>query len=425
MMVAEGVFDDPRPQAIFGLHTLSGLPLGVIGYTPGPALAAVDHFKATITGVQTHGAQPQAGVDPVVMASQAILSLQTIASRNVHPLQPVVVTVGMVHGGQRFNIIPESVAIEGDGPHLRSGRPATWWKRAWPRCWAASRPPAAAPIPSTTTAAPRPPSTDRELTAEMIGTVPGTRRDGEHAGTRPDDGRRGLRLLRERGARLLLPAGRPPRGNQDGAAPLAILPRRQRLGGDRHAGDVEPAGGLPTPQRGVGGCSSDQWRDRYGVVVPPPEFEGPSMQYRFKAARIRTRYYLMDLAKHVLGPLPSVLFLLSFLLFAITIFPTTAQRLADRFANQPEQLTLSGRVYIRSATIEKNPSTPADSTRVEIGGFSTTTDATGSYHLSFWTSQRDNIAVVLRLGRITTVERLNLPSTGNHWTRNWVLTEIE
>ncbi len=113
LMVHEGVFDDPRPQAIFGLHTLSGLPLGVIGFTPGPALAAVDHFQATITGVQTHGAQPQAGVDPVVMAAQTILSLQTIASRNVHPLQPVVVTVGMVNGGQRFNIIPESVAIEG------------------------------------------------------------------------------------------------------------------------------------------------------------------------------------------------------------------------------------------------------------------------------------------------------------------------
>jgi len=113
LMLEEGAFDDPRPQAVFGLHALSGLPLGVIGYTPGPALAAVDHFKATITGVQTHGAQPQAGVDPVVMASQAILSLQTIASRNVHPLQPVVVTVGMVHGGQRFNIIPESVEIEG------------------------------------------------------------------------------------------------------------------------------------------------------------------------------------------------------------------------------------------------------------------------------------------------------------------------
>ena len=113
LMLEEGAFADPRPQAIFGLHALSGLPLGVIGYTSGPALAAVDHFRATITGVQTHGAQPQSGVDPVVMASQAILSMQTIASRNVHPLEPVVVTVGMVHGGQRFNIIPESVEIEG------------------------------------------------------------------------------------------------------------------------------------------------------------------------------------------------------------------------------------------------------------------------------------------------------------------------
>ena len=107
LMLREGAFADPRPQAIFGLHALSGLPLGVIGFTPGPALAAVDHFRATITGVQTHGAQPQAGVDPVVMAAQAILGLQTIASRNVHPLQPVVVTVGMVHGGQRFKINPE------------------------------------------------------------------------------------------------------------------------------------------------------------------------------------------------------------------------------------------------------------------------------------------------------------------------------
>ena len=53
LMVREGVFADPRPQAVFGLHTLSGLPLGVIGFTPGPALAAVDHFRAEITGVQT------------------------------------------------------------------------------------------------------------------------------------------------------------------------------------------------------------------------------------------------------------------------------------------------------------------------------------------------------------------------------------
>ena len=112
-MLREGVFSDPSPQAIFGLHSLPGTLVGKVGYTSGPTLAAVDHFRATISGVQTHGATPQTGVDPVVMAAQAILALQTIASRNVHPLKPVVVTVGMVHGGERFNVIPGSVDIEG------------------------------------------------------------------------------------------------------------------------------------------------------------------------------------------------------------------------------------------------------------------------------------------------------------------------
>ncbi|HSF16269.1 MAG TPA: amidohydrolase [Vicinamibacteria bacterium] len=113
LMLEEGVFDDPRPEAVFGLHTLADLPVGQIGFTEGPALAAVDHFKATVKGTQTHGAQPHQGVDPIVMASQVVLALQTIASRNLDPLQPVVVTVGMFHGGERFNIIPAQVHLEG------------------------------------------------------------------------------------------------------------------------------------------------------------------------------------------------------------------------------------------------------------------------------------------------------------------------
>ena len=76
-------------------------------------MAAVDHFKATVKGVQTHGAQPHLGVDAIVMASQAVVALQTIASRNLDPLQPVVVTVGMFHSGERFNIIPAEVRLEG------------------------------------------------------------------------------------------------------------------------------------------------------------------------------------------------------------------------------------------------------------------------------------------------------------------------
>ena len=113
LMLAEGVFDDPTPEAVFGLHTLSGLPVGEVGMTSGPAYAAVDQFIATMRGVQTHGAQPQQGVDPIVMASQAVLAFQTIVARNLHPLEPAVVTVGIFQSGQRFNIIPAEVRLEG------------------------------------------------------------------------------------------------------------------------------------------------------------------------------------------------------------------------------------------------------------------------------------------------------------------------
>ena len=113
LMVAEGVFDDPRPTAVFGLHTWSEMEVGRVGYTSGPAFAAVDHFRIKLRGKQAHGAQPQLSVDPVVMASQVVMALQTIRSRNLHPLQPSVVTVGIVRGGTRFNIIPDEVHLEG------------------------------------------------------------------------------------------------------------------------------------------------------------------------------------------------------------------------------------------------------------------------------------------------------------------------
>jgi amidohydrolase len=113
LMVKEGAFDNPRPSAVFGLHSFALMESGKIGYTPGPALAAVDHFIIKIRGKQAHGAQPQQSVDPIVMASQAVMSLQTIRSRNLHPLQPSVVTVGIIRGGERFNIIPAEVHLEG------------------------------------------------------------------------------------------------------------------------------------------------------------------------------------------------------------------------------------------------------------------------------------------------------------------------
>ena len=113
LMVREGVLESPRPSAIFGLHSFSEMEVGTIGYSPGPALAAVDHFRITIRGKQAHGAAPHLSVDPVVMASQAIMAFQTIRARNLPPLEPSVVTVGIVRGGTRFNIIPDTVHLEG------------------------------------------------------------------------------------------------------------------------------------------------------------------------------------------------------------------------------------------------------------------------------------------------------------------------
>ena len=113
LMVREGVLDAPRPSAIFGLHALADMDVGTLGYSSGPALAAVDHFTIRIIGRQAHGAYPELGIDPVVMASQAVMALQTIRSRNLPALEPSVVTVGIMRGGTRFNIIPDEMWLEG------------------------------------------------------------------------------------------------------------------------------------------------------------------------------------------------------------------------------------------------------------------------------------------------------------------------
>jgi len=113
MMVEEGVLEDPAPEAIFGLHSFPDMEVGQVGYTIGPAMAAVDHFRIEIIGEQAHGAQPHRGVDPVVMASQVVEAFQTIRSRNLPPDAPSVITVGIIRGGERFNIIPRQVHLEG------------------------------------------------------------------------------------------------------------------------------------------------------------------------------------------------------------------------------------------------------------------------------------------------------------------------
>lgn len=113
MMLDEGIFGDLRPEAVLGLHTFAHMPVGKISYTPGPAMAAADRFIIRIHGRQAHGASPHLAVDPIVMASQAVLALQTIRSRNLSPFEPSVLTVGLIRGGERNNIIPEQVEMHG------------------------------------------------------------------------------------------------------------------------------------------------------------------------------------------------------------------------------------------------------------------------------------------------------------------------
>ena len=113
LMLEEGVFGELRPAAMFALHTQPTLDAGKVEVAPGPIMAASDRFHVTIRGKQSHGAYPHQGVDPVVTAAQVILALQTIPSRTLPPLAPAVVSVGIVRGGERFNIIPAEVYLEG------------------------------------------------------------------------------------------------------------------------------------------------------------------------------------------------------------------------------------------------------------------------------------------------------------------------
>ena len=112
-MIADGALEGPRPDAAFGLHVWQDLDLGKVGVTSGPMMAAVDSFKVTVTGVGTHAAMPQLGVDPVVCLAHMITALQSIASREADPLQAVVVSVTQLNAGSAFNIIPSSATMVG------------------------------------------------------------------------------------------------------------------------------------------------------------------------------------------------------------------------------------------------------------------------------------------------------------------------
>ena len=112
-MLEDGLYKRfPRPDFCFARHDDAELAAGTAGFTPGYAGANIDSVDITVFGVGGHGAYPHKTRDPVVLAAQIVLALQTIVSREVHPGEPVVVTVGSIHGGSRRNIIPDEVRLQ-------------------------------------------------------------------------------------------------------------------------------------------------------------------------------------------------------------------------------------------------------------------------------------------------------------------------
>ncbi len=112
-IIADGLFQRfPVPDAALCYHVSASLPAGEVGYYPGAAYAGATSADITLYGIGGHGATPHKTIDPVVLAAQTIMAIQTIVSRTVDPLDPAVVTVGSVHGGTKNNIIPDQVKLQ-------------------------------------------------------------------------------------------------------------------------------------------------------------------------------------------------------------------------------------------------------------------------------------------------------------------------
>ena len=112
-MIRAGLYERfPRPDYVIALHDSADLEAGKVGYTPGYAMASSTSVDIKIRGLGGHGARPESTKDPIVVAAQVVLALQTIVSRENSPLDPVVVTVGSIHGGTKHNIIPDEVDLQ-------------------------------------------------------------------------------------------------------------------------------------------------------------------------------------------------------------------------------------------------------------------------------------------------------------------------
>ena len=113
LMVREGALDDPKVEAVFGLHVGSWTSVGQAGWSDGPIFASSDTFRIEVEGKAVHGAQPHMGLDPIPVAGEMIQALQLIVSRQIDGRQPRVLTIGRIQGGTRFNIIADRVTMDG------------------------------------------------------------------------------------------------------------------------------------------------------------------------------------------------------------------------------------------------------------------------------------------------------------------------
>jgi amidohydrolase len=112
-MLKEGVFADPKPEAIFALHTDSELAAGEVAVVAGPAMASSDRLRIVVRGRGAHASAPWRGVDPVAVAARIVLALESLPAREVDARKPSVVTISVVHGGVRYNVLPDEVELLG------------------------------------------------------------------------------------------------------------------------------------------------------------------------------------------------------------------------------------------------------------------------------------------------------------------------
>ncbi|MEK9748121.1 MAG: M20 aminoacylase family protein [Pseudomonadales bacterium] len=112
-MVEAGLFEQFPVESVYGMHNIPGIPVGAFAIKDGPIMAAFDIFEIEVIGKGGHAAIPQQTVDPIIVASQIVMALQTLVSRQINPLEPSVLSVTQVHAGEAYNVIPDSAVIRG------------------------------------------------------------------------------------------------------------------------------------------------------------------------------------------------------------------------------------------------------------------------------------------------------------------------